>query len=127
MAWALAVLVVILFVMLLHRLRLPARAKEVTARSMSCLQVLRDPALDDDAKARALRSQALRFFALFAILAGGGAVALALPLGGVWALDRAGVASLHDVLSVLARPDFLAATALAGTAAYLAVRRLARP
>lgn len=126
MAWALAGLVVILFAALLHRLRLPVRAKEVAARVVKCGQVLRDNALDDDAKARALRRQALRLFALFGILAGGSALALSLPLGGVWALDLAGVASLPDVLSVLARPDFLVAVSLGGAATYLVVRRLER-
>jgi hypothetical protein len=126
MAWALAGLVVVLFAALIHRLRLPARAREVATGAADCLRILRDAALDDDAKARALRRQAGRFLTLFAILVGGSALALSVPLGGVWALDLAGVAALPDVLTVLARPDFLGATVLAGVGAYLAVRRLER-
>lgn len=127
MAWALAGLVVVLFAALIHRLRLTARAMEVASGATSCVRILRDTALDDDAKARALRRQAGRFFTLFAILVGGSALALSVPLGGVWVLDLAGVAALPDVLTVLARPDFLGATALAGLGAYLAVRRADRP
>lgn len=127
MAWALAGLVVVLFAALIHRLRLPVRAREVATGATICVRVLRDTALDDDAKARALRRQAARFFTLSAILVGGSALALSVPLGGVWVLDLAGVASLPDVLTVLARPDFLAAVSLAGAAAYLAVRRVQRP
>lgn len=126
MAWGLAGLVVVLFAALIHRLRLPARAREVATGATTCLRVLRDTALDDDAKARALRRQAGRFFTLFAILAGGSALALSVPLGGVWVLDLAGVAALSDVLTILARPDFLGATVLAGVGAYLVVRRLGR-
>lgn len=126
MSFFLAALVVVVFAVLLGRLRLVGRARSAAQHTGDCLRVLRDRSLDDRAKERALQSHAVRLFGLFALLVGGGAVALAAPLLGVWMLDRAGVASFGGVLATLERADFLAATALVGLAAWLVIRRVGR-
>lgn len=123
MSVLLAVLVVVLFALGVGWMDLPARAREAGARSRDGLDALRDPALDDRAKEEALRRVAVRLFGLFGRLAGGGLLALGLPLAAVWLLDRAGVASLGAVLSVLERPDFLAAATGGGLLLYLVVRK----
>ena len=126
MSLALAVGVVLGFAGVLHLLELPARATEVGRRSREALETLRDRDLDDDAKARALRRHSLRLFVLMGILLGGSVLSLGLPLGGVWLLDRAGIASLPAVWSVLESPGFLAATVVGGTGLWLVGRRAGR-
>lgn len=125
MSLLLAALVVVTFAVTIQRLGLANRARRVLTRAAECADVLRDPCLDDRAKERILQGHAVRLFGLFAGLALGGGVALLLPLAGVWALDLVGVASFVDVLSVLERVDFLAATAVVGLLTYLLVRRFA--
>lgn len=123
--WAL--LVVVTFAVLIERLGLPDRAREVARRSRDCLDVVRDASLDDAAKEERLRRQSLRLFGLFGRLAGGSLLALALPLAAVWLADRAGLASTAAVLSVLERVDFLVGVTVAGGIAYLLARALGRP
>lgn len=123
MSWLWAAAVVAAFAALLEGLRLPARAGEVARRSRECLEVLRDDALDDRQKEEALQGHAVRLFALLGLLVGGSALALGLPLGAVWGLDRAGWASFPRVWAILQRLDFLALVTLAGGAVWLVARR----
>lgn len=123
MTWALAVAVVVVFAVVIERLDLPGRAREVGRRSRASLDVLRDPSLDDAAKEEALQEQAVGLFRLLGLLVGGSLLALGLPLGGVWLLELAGVASLASVLEVLERVDFLLGVTVVGLGAWLVVRR----
>jgi hypothetical protein len=118
--WAL--FVVVGFAALLHVCRLPAYAREVGHRGRACLEVVRDPTMDDRAKEEALQGHARRLFVLLGILGGGSILALGLPLGAVWLLDLGGVASLPRVWATLERVDFLLGTVIAGTLAYLVLR-----
>lgn len=127
MSLALAVGVVLGFAGVLHLLDLPARAAEVGRRSREALDTLRDRELDDDGKERALRRLSVRLFALMGVLLGGSALALGLPLGAVWVLDRLGLASLSAVWSMLESPGFLAATVAGGTGVWLVGRHLGSP
>lgn len=127
MSVLLAALVVVAFALAVGWLDLPARAREVGVRSREGLDALRDPALDDRAKEEALQSVAVRLLGLLGLLVGGGLVALGVPLLGVWLLELGGVASLEAVLSVLERPEFLAAATGAGLLVYLALRTAGRP
>lgn len=126
MSVALAVAVVAVFAVVIHRLDLPDRAREVSRRAGECLEVLRDPSLADDVKEDTLQGQAVRLFGLFGSLAGGSALALGAPLAAVWLLDRAGLASWPGVLDTLQRLDFLTATVVVGLCGYLVARRLGR-
>lgn len=122
MSFVWAVAVVLVFAFTIERLELPARGREVATRAADSLEVLRDPALSDDAKERALRRQAVDLFRLLGILVGGSVLALGLPLGGVWVLEQVGAASFASVIDVLERVDFLAGTFVVGILGYLAVR-----
>lgn len=124
MSLLLALFVVAAFAATLEALSLPDRAREVMDRAGDSLRVLRDPGLSDAEKERRLRRQSVRLFGLLGILAGGSILALGLPLGVVWLLERAGVGSLAAVLSVLERLDFLAAVTVAGIGGWLLLRRL---
>lgn len=125
MSVLLAALVVVTFALSVAWLDLPARAREVGARSLEGLDALRDPELDDRAKEEALRRVALRLFGLLGLLVGGSVLALGLPLLGVWMLELGGVASLEAVLATLERPDFLAAATGGGLLVFLVGRKAA--
>jgi hypothetical protein len=126
MSLFLATLVVLVFAVAIERLGLAERSREVVTRAQDCVRIVRDDTLDDDAKATGLQRQAIRLFGLFGIFAGGGLLAILLPLGAIWLLDRAGVASFSEVLSILERLDFLVAAMVVGTLTYFLARRLAR-
>lgn len=123
----LALAVVVSFAAILARMGMTARFRETVVRAKRCLEVLRDPTLDDDTKETTLRRESVRLFGLSGVFAGGAVLALAVPLLGVWLLDRAGVASFDGVLSVLGRADFLIAVALGGLVLGLAMRRVLWP
>lgn len=122
MSFGLAVFVVIAFAVTIERLDLPKKAREVGSRATASLELLRDPSLTDDHKERALQREAVQLLRLFAILAGGGLLAIILPLAAVWGLDLLGLTSLGAVLSVLERIDFLVGVSLVA-GFYFLVRR----
>lgn len=118
-----ALLVVAGFVVVLHVMRLVPKGAEVASASRAALAVIRDPELDDDAKASLMQRQAKRLFALFLLLTFGGAAALLLPLGLVWGLDALGLLSFESVIAMLLSWQFLLATTLAAALALWAHRR----
>jgi hypothetical protein len=122
-SFALAVFVVVVFAVTIERLDLTDRGREAASRAADCLAILRDASLDDAAKERRLQDHARRLFALIGILGGGGALGILLPLGVVWLLERAGLASLGTVLAVLQRVDFLVGTTVVGLVGFLLYRR----
>lgn len=124
MSWVLASLVVVGFAAVLEGLHLPHYAREVGHRARESLAVLRDESLEDREKERRMQRQALRLFALLAILVGGSLAAIGLPLLVVWILEQGGISSLGAVLEVLERWDFLAGATVVGGAAYWAFSRL---
>lgn len=115
---ALATIVVVAFAVLLERMNVAASGRAVAERATKSLLVLKDSALTDDEKELALRREAVHLFRQFGAIVVLGLLALLLPLGAVWLLDRAGWASMTDVLDVLGRVDFLVAATVIGTAAY---------
>jgi hypothetical protein len=54
-----ALLVVVVFAMLVHVLRLPSRTMEVAVHSREAAAVLKDPGLDDAAKEKVLQGLAM--------------------------------------------------------------------
>lgn len=123
----LATTVVVAFAVLIERFNLMERAREVGSRALGSLEVLRDPELDDVAKEKVLRRQAVRLFGLVGILGGGSLLALGLPLLAVWLLDLGGVASLESVLAVLSSIEFLIGATIIGVMTFLLFRRIRQP
>ena len=86
--------------------------------------MLRDDSLSDREKEEALQQRARRLFKLLGILVGGSALALGLPLLGVWPVEQLGIGSYGRTLAVLQRIDFLAGVTVVGVLGYLVVRRV---
>ncbi|MGL4541725.1 MAG: hypothetical protein ACRCUI_04355, partial [Polymorphobacter sp.] len=124
-AWLGAGFIIFGFGWLLARLRLVALARLVAAQSQHSMAVLRDPALNDDAKEALMQAAAKALFALFVKLTAGLAVALALPVALVWAVAQTGIVGFDDVIAVSLTWPFL----LAGVGMFIIVARrpLARP
>ena len=120
----LAMFVVVGFAVTIERLHLPSRAREVGRHSTACLDVLQDDSLSDADKEAALQQQSRNLFRLLGILTGGSVLALGVPLGIVWLLEKAGVGSYSGTLAMLQRLDFLAATTVVGLLAYVLVQRV---
>lgn len=124
MTVALALLVVVGFVFVVLKTGVIGHASDARERARASVRVVRDPSLSDDEKERHLRRGAGPLFALFARIVASSVLSLALPLGGVWLLDRVGVGSLDDVIGLLVRIDFLVAVSVAGILAWWIVKRV---
>lgn len=126
MSLLLAALVVVAFCVLIERLNVAGIAREVVERTRRSLEALRDSDLDDAAKERLLRGNSLRLFGSFGTIVAVTTSSLLLPLSGVWALDRAGLAAFPEVMEILQRLDFLVAASVVGACVYYVSRRFAR-
>ena len=121
-AWLGAGFIIIGFGWLLARLGLVEIARDVAAQSRQSMAVMRNPALDDDAKEAAMQAAAKAMFGLFFKLTAGLAVALALPMALVWAVAQTGVVSFDHVIEVSLTWPFL----LAGVGVFIVVAMLGR-
>jgi hypothetical protein len=119
----LGVLMVAAFAGIAERARLPAHVRDAVQRARESYAVVSDRSLTDDQKERRLREETPRLMALLGRIVFGSLLALALPLGVLWALDRIGLISLPDVLDVLVRVDFLLVVSALGILAFWTVRR----
>lgn len=126
MSLVLATLVVVAFAVLLERLSVAGRARAVADRAARSLRVLRDSELSDAEKERALRRDAVHLAGQSGMIIGLSLLALLVPLGGVWLMDRAGWVVTSDVIAILQRIDFLVAATVVGTGAYYLSLILAR-
>ncbi len=127
MSFALATLVVVGFALIVRRTRLVGHSREAAERARASLSVLTDSTLSDEEKERRLRAGSVRLFGLMARILFGAGLALLVPLAGVWALARLGLASFPEVIAVLSRVDFVVLLSLIAGAGLLVHRRLRRP
>jgi hypothetical protein len=123
MALAGAIFLVVGFVVLVKAFGLLAKCSEVLDLARTSLAVLRNPALDDDSKESALQSNAVKLFLLFLLLTAGAALALVLPTGLIWVLDRLHVVSLRAVLELTLSWQFLLASTVVGVVAWRLMHR----
>ncbi|MGF1477834.1 MAG: hypothetical protein ACFB6S_19995 [Geminicoccaceae bacterium] len=113
-AWLAAALTLLAFIALLKTFKTFELARGAFMSSRQALSVLRDPALDDDAKERAMQRQAGDLFRAFALVTGGAVLALGLPLLVIAGLDHLEVLSLERFWAVTLSPAFLLSTLIAG-------------
>lgn len=124
MNWLGASLMVVIFAMLIHLVKMVQFSIEVVQQSKRSVAVMLNSELDDDAKEVALRSHAVNLFTLLILLIAGSAVALLAPVGLIWILDLAGFFSFKGVLEILQRWDFLVGATIVGIGIYLVLRKL---
>lgn len=121
-----AVAVVGLFIWLVHVLKLVPLAADAIAVSRRSAAILRDAALDDDAKEAAMQQGAVRLMKLALLLLIGSTAALAAPIGAVWLLESVGIMSVDGVVGILMRWDFLLLASVVGVGAFVALQRRRR-
>jgi hypothetical protein len=121
-----ALVVVCLFIWLVRLSRLVPFAQEAVALSRRATAIVRDAALDDDAKEAAIQQCALRLAKLSLLLLVFSAVAVAAPMGAIWLLDLAGLMSLDAVVAILLRRDFLLLATVLGVGGYVLLERRGR-
>jgi len=105
------------FVAVFRALGLAETGRQSVAEARQSVSVVRNPALSDDEKEKALQQSAKKLFRSFFTLALGGGVALFAPLLVVWIADAFGWISLDAVLDVSFSPVFLAVSGLAACVA----------
>jgi hypothetical protein len=115
-----------LFIWLVHVLKLVTLAADAIAVSRRSAAVMRDAALDDDAKEAALQQGAVRLMKLALLMLVGSAVALAAPMAAVWLLELAGIMSVDGVVAILLRWDVLLLATVVGIGAFVALRKRRR-
>lgn len=124
--WAAAIFVVVAFLGIVRLLGVPSRAAEVVRQVRDAAAVLRDKALPDLDKERALRAAAGRLLALSLLLAALVGIAVGVPIGAISLLDLAGVVAMPAVLDLTLRADFLLVATGLGIAAFVLGRRARR-
>jgi hypothetical protein len=110
----LALLVVGAFAGIVERTRVVGHVRVAMQRARGTWAIVSDPALADDEKEWRLREESFPLLVLLGRIALGSVLALGLPLGVLWALDRFGWISMAEVLEILMRLDFLVAVSSLG-------------
>jgi hypothetical protein len=115
--------VVIGFAVLAHYIGLVRWTGEVMHHARRANEVMRDSALDDFAKEKAVQSVAIEMFKLLGLLIVGSIIAVGLPLAVVWLAGAAGILSFDAVMAMLIRWEFLLAATVVGTVVFFLLRR----
>lgn len=98
------------FLLLVNRLRLVEKSKEVLVVARASAADFLDSDLSDDVKETALRRHAIKLFTLFLYLTAGLACALLLPTAVVWTAGEAGILSFPSVTSMVISWEFILGT-----------------
>jgi len=116
-----------LFLVALQLTRLVRVSGGAIATARGALEAMRDPALDDAAREKAVQRASLRLMGAFALIVAGGAGSLAVSLLPIWLADITGLAASGDVIGFLSRWDVIAIASAVIVAGYLAWVRLWAP
>ncbi len=114
---------VILFGLLLHFTRIIPNSRAVIARARESIGVMRDPALDDHAREKAIQAHSLGMFALLGKLCLGAVIALGVPVILLWLVARAGWLDFDAVMALMLDPWFIAATVVIAIVGFRLARR----
>ncbi|MEM6519696.1 MAG: sulfotransferase [Cyanobacteria bacterium P01_C01_bin.70] len=111
-AWLGAALLAAIFIFLVQALGLVKRGENVVFIAIESLDIISSPRLSDEEKESKLQHNSKQLFGLFLLLAGGGAIALLVPIGILWLCEQAGWLSLKAVSDRAVSPLFIAASTL---------------
>ena len=118
---------IVLFLIALWRLGLVRIAQGALATAQGALTTMRDPALDDAAREKAVQAASLRLMGTFASIVLRGALALGVSLLPIWLADLAGLAASGEVIFFLSRWDVIAVASVVIVAGYVVRVRLWAP
>ena len=88
--------------------------------------MMRDDALDDDAREAAVQAASLRLLGVFLSLAVRSVLVLLVSVAPIWGAEHAGVAEGEDVIGLLSRWDVILGSTIAICALYMLKVRLWR-
>jgi hypothetical protein len=118
MNWLGGAVLVVGFLLLLRRLRLVEHSQRVLGIARAAMAVVSDRELPDQQKETAMQGYARDLFGLFLRLAGGGVLALLVPLGVVWLMQLVGLVRLEAVLETTLSLGFMGAALLLSLAYF---------
>lgn len=113
MTWLAVAIAIALFCWCLHAFRLVPVSLEAVSTARTAAGVMRDPALDDDAKESRIQAAALRLFRLFASITIRVAAAVLVPVATVALMGWLGLVDVDAVVAAsLSWPVILGSTVL---------------
>jgi hypothetical protein len=124
LALVVACLVVLAFLAACYALRLVEAARQVLATARRSMAAMRDPELDDEVKEKTAQRAAIALFGGFVSITLRSLVALLASATVIYAADLSGIVRAAVAIDVLGSWEFIVATTVGLTAAYLVVTRL---
>lgn len=118
---------ILVFLVALWLLRLVPVASGAMTTARGALDAMRDEALDDAAREKAVQKASLQLMGAFVSIVVRGAVSLAASLLPIWLADRLALAADTDVIAFLSRWDVIVIASVVIIAAYVAWVRLWAP
>lgn len=110
---------IVLFLVALWLFRLVPTAAGALATAQGAVGAMRDEALDDAAREKAVQSASLRLMGAFASIVVRGALSLGASLLPIWLADVAGLAAGNDVIDFLSRWDVIIIATVVIVAGYV--------
>jgi len=118
---------ILLFLVALWLLRLVPTAAGALATAQGAVAAMRDPALDDMAREKAVQAASLRLMGAFASIVARGALSLGASLLPIWLADLTGLAAVGAVIDFLSRWDVIVIATVVILAGYVIRVRLWAP
>jgi hypothetical protein len=122
LALVVACLVVLAFIAACYALRIVAVARRIVATARQSMRTMRDPALDDEIKEKAAQRAAIVLFGGFLSITFRSLVAVLASSAVIYAADLAGFVPAPVAIDLLGSWEFIVATTVMLTAAYLVTR-----
>ncbi len=108
------------FIFFITVFNLVEKSRLVFKVSQDSLAIVRDPSLSDEEKEKAMQQSSKKLFALFFIILFIGGVAIFVPIGLIWLLDKAGLFNLQSAIArTLSWQFILAGTIVIMTAMWI--------
>jgi hypothetical protein len=91
----------------------------VLSTTQNAAAIMRDPALDDMAREKAMQRASLKLIADFGSILFRGAISLAVSFAPIWLADVTGLASSRAVMDFLSRIDVIVVASIVMVAGYV--------
>jgi len=104
---AVAIFSVLLFLVAFQLVRIVPAARRAIAIAQGALGAMRDPALNDDAREKAVQRASIALFGAFGSILLRSLLALAAAVAPIWLADQVGWAQTESVVDLLSRWDII--------------------